>query len=281
MASQFLVNDNPSGRLFPRQSILRTRNLRSSPFTQTSQEIKQRNWSRIHISARCRKTNTECQTTISNFYLQTFRFAFYRNYRCCFRYLYGICLVSRTQLHYFRSYWAEKAYSLILSAMLYATFASYPIVFGEMRGWTIGMTGLAFLGMLVGASIGNVIYIFEDRRYVRMLEKNNGQPLPPEARLPLTILGAICMPVALFIFAFTSYPHVHWIGSILAGIPFGLGQFCIFLCSQTYMLDTYLAHAASALAANAILRAILGSVFPLFVSFCQPFLCLADYHKQY
>lgn len=128
------------------------------------------------------------------------------------------------------------------------------------------MTGLAFLGMLVGSSLGNILYVFEDRRYIRLLDKNNGQPLPPENRLPMTILGAVCMPIALFIFAFTSYPHVHWIAQILAGIPFGLSQFCIFLCSQTYMLDTYLAHAASALAANAILRAIVGSVFPLFVS---------------
>lgn len=151
--------------------------------------------------------------------------------------------------------------------MLYATFASYPIVFGEMRGWSIAITGLAFLGMLVGALIGNVIYVFENRRYIRMLDANNGQPLAPEARLPLTILGAALMPIALFIFAFTSYPNVHWSGQIIAGIPFGTSQLCIFLCAQTYMLDTYLAHAASALAANAILRAIIGSVFPLFVSF--------------
>jgi hypothetical protein len=136
-----------------------------------------------------------------------------------------------------------------------------------MRGWSIGLTGLAFLGMLVGALIGNVFYLLENRRYVRKLEANGGVPLPPEERLPLAIIGGIAMPISLFIFAFTSYPHVHWSGQIIAGLPFGLSQFFIFLCSQTYMLDTYLAHAASALAANTILRAILGSVFPLFVSF--------------
>lgn len=135
-----------------------------------------------------------------------------------------------------------------------------------MRGWSISFVGLAFVGMLVGAFLGNIFYFFENRRYMRKLENNNGLPLSPEERLPLTIIGAILMPIALFILAFTSYPHVHWIGSVIAGVPFGTSQYFIFLCSQTYMLDTYLAHAASALAANAILRALLGSVFPLFVS---------------
>lgn len=174
---------------------------------------------------------------------------------------------------------SKKLMQTCRSAMLYATFASYPIVFGEMRGWSISMVGLAFIGMLVGSLIGNVMYVFENRRYVRMLDANNGQPLAPETRLPFTIFGAACIPISQFIFAFTSYPHVHWSAQVIAGVPFGLGQFCIALAAQTYMIDTYLAHAASALAANAILRAILGSVFPLFVS-CLPSSTARSYYRH-
>jgi hypothetical protein len=35
-------------------------------------------------------------------------------------------------------------------AVLYMTFASYPIVFGGLRGWNHSLVGLAFLGIFIG-----------------------------------------------------------------------------------------------------------------------------------
>lgn len=108
------------------------------------------------------------------------------------------------------------------------TFSSYPIIFSEQRGWSPRISGLAFIGMAVGTLLGNAYYFHENRRYSARLEafqaKNPGQNLPPEARLPAAILGAFLIPIGLFIFAFTSYPHVHWIFSVLSGIPFGAGE---------------------------------------------------------
>ena len=52
---------------------------------------------------------------------------------------------------------------------------------------------------------------------------------------------------------------------VLAGVPFGWGVLAVFLASITYLVDTYqVANGASAVAANGILRFILGAVFPLF-----------------
>jgi len=37
-----------------------------------------------------------------------------------------------------------------------------------------------------------------------------------------------------------------------------------FMCINTYLVDTYTLYAASALAANTVLRSVFGAVFPLF-----------------
>jgi hypothetical protein len=58
---------------------------------------------------------------------------------------------------------------------------------------------------------------------------------------------------------------VHWIAPILAGVPFGAGMILVFTSIIGYLIDVYLMYAASALAANAIMRSILGAVFPLLV----------------
>lgn len=87
------------------------------------------------------------------------------------------------------------------------------------------------------------------------------------------------MPIALFWygttslyvsdsrFAWTSYPTLPWIAFILAGIPFGLGQILLFLSILNYLADCYLQYAASALAANSLLRSVLGAVFPLWAPY--------------
>jgi hypothetical protein len=64
-------------------------------------------------------------------------------------------------------------------------------------------------------------------------------------------------------FAWTSYPTLPWIAFVLAGIPFGLAQILLFLSIMNYIADCYLQFAASALAANSLLRSVLGATFPL------------------
>ena len=162
-------------------------------------------------------------------------------------------------------------YMAYLYALLYMCFASYPIVFQQGRGWSPGIGGLAFLGIAVGTILGNIYYYYLNGRYTHALHKHQHKfgldaHLPPEARLPGAIAGAVIIPIGLLIFAFTTDPSIHWIVPIASEAPFGAGQLLIFLCSTNYVLDAYTEYGASAMAANAILRSILGAVFPLFVS---------------
>lgn len=81
----------------------------------------------------------------------------------------------------------------------------------------------------------------------------------------------------------TSFPSIHWIVPIAAGVPFGLGMlvsvFCllsfaldtsgdccklVFTSVVSYIMDTYRHLCASAIASIVVLRCILAAVFPLF-----------------
>ncbi|KAF2005982.1 MFS general substrate transporter [Amniculicola lignicola CBS 123094] len=46
-----------------------------------------------------------------------------------------------------------NVYIALVYGVMYLCFVSYPIVFSELRGWTPGMTGLAFSGIGVGGLI--------------------------------------------------------------------------------------------------------------------------------
>ncbi|GFF37797.1 uncharacterized transporter C569.05c [Aspergillus udagawae] len=60
---------------------------------------------------------------------------------------------------------------------------------------------------------------------------------------------------------------IHWIVPTLSGLLTGFGLFCIFLQCLNYIVDAYLVFAASALAANSVLRSTAGAGFPLFSTY--------------
>ncbi|KAM5388169.1 hypothetical protein ACJA88_000033 [Fusarium oxysporum] len=154
-------------------------------------------------------------------------------------------------------------YMAIIYGTLYLFFAAFPIIYQQTRGWNQGVSGLAFLGITFGM-MGAIIYMIPDnKRYIRVEQRHDGFA-PPEARLPPAIVGSLAIPVGLFWFAWTNSPSIHWIISILAGIPFGFGMVLVFLSVMNYLIDSYTIFAASVLAANCILRSLFGAAFPLF-----------------
>lgn len=157
-------------------------------------------------------------------------------------------------------------YLAIVYGTLYMLFAAYPIVFQESRHWNQGVSGLAFLGIMIGILIAVVYSVFDNRRYVRIQTEHAGFP-PPEARLPPCLVGSIFMPIGLFWFAWTNSPSIHWIVPIASGVPFGFGMVLVFVAVLNYLVDAYTIFAASTFAANSILRSSFGAAFPLFANY--------------
>ncbi|KAI9749692.1 MAG: hypothetical protein M4579_006782 [Chaenotheca gracillima] len=156
-------------------------------------------------------------------------------------------------------------YMAIIYGTLYLCFGAFPIVYQQGRGWSPGIGGLAFLGVMVGMIIAVIFTVFDNGRYARLSAKYDGFA-PPEARLPPCMIGSIAIPVGLFWFAWTNAPSIHWIVSIIAGAPFGFGMVLVFLGIMNYLIDAYTIYAASVLAANSVLRSLFGAVFPLFTN---------------
>lgn len=155
-------------------------------------------------------------------------------------------------------------YMAIIYAILYMQFTAFPLVFQGYRGWSSGTSALAFIGVSVGAFIALAYIIFwVNPQYAKQHAKLGY--LPPEARLPSATVGAVLLPVGLFIFAWTCVPKtIHWMGPISGTVPFGAGVVLVFLGTSNYLVDSYLLLAASVMAAGTVVRSILGVVFPLF-----------------
>ncbi|EKG16474.1 Major facilitator superfamily [Macrophomina phaseolina MS6] len=156
-----------------------------------------------------------------------------------------------------------SVYVAIVYGTLYMLFAAFPVVFQVHRGWSAGVSGLAFVGVAVGMLVATLWAIVDNGRYARLCVKHGGMP-PPETRLPLTMVGGVALPVGLFWFAWTNYDSIHWIVPIIAGGFIGLGITFILISLINYLVDSYTIFAASVLAANNALRSVFAAAFPLF-----------------
>ncbi|KAK2595224.1 hypothetical protein QQS21_007077 [Conoideocrella luteorostrata] len=150
-------------------------------------------------------------------------------------------------------------------AMVYSyqflLFVTIPNVFGKLYHFSVGATGLAYLGIACGLLIGNALFgQMSDRILMR---KANGHKLKPEYRLPLMIPAAFCIPACFFIYGWTTYYQVHWIVPICATSLLGIGLNMSLMTIQVYLVDAYTLYAASALAATSILRSLFGAFIPL------------------
>ena len=157
-------------------------------------------------------------------------------------------------------------YMAFIYGVLYLFFEAYPITFQEERGWNAGIGALPFIGITIGVVIGVIIITYtSNHRFKRKMQENGGKPIPEE-RLIAMIIGSFLLPIGLFWFAWTSNPNIHWAPQVIAGIPIGTGIELIFLQGLSYIIDVYLMHANSAIAANTFVRSFAGGGFPLFAT---------------
>lgn len=125
------------------------------------------------------------------------------------------------------------------------------------------MTGLMFIPIAVGVIFSAMCSPLVNRHYKSLCQKYGGTP-PPEARLIPMMFSCWLIPIGLFIFAWTSYPRVHWIGPCLGGLPVGFGFIFLYNSANNYLVDSYQHQAASALAAKTCLRSFWGAAVVLF-----------------
>ncbi|EXJ87921.1 hypothetical protein A1O1_04848 [Capronia coronata CBS 617.96] len=151
----------------------------------------------------------------------------------------------------------STVYTALTYAIYYSFFESFTLVYGDMYGFDLAQIGLAFLALLAGLVVAVVLYClylhrYGDAKIARLAAETT--TVPPEARLWPGLVATFCIPIGLFIFAWTARPHVHWIVSLVGAAVSMTGVFIITQCMFIYLPFTYPRYSGSLFAANGFAR---------------------------
>lgn len=135
-------------------------------------------------------------------------------------------------------------YASFVYGLLFLTLEVFPIVYRDHRHFSLVISELPFLGLLVGVICALFINIANQPLYARAVEKNQGRAVP-EARLPPMIIGGFLFSGGLFWFGWTAEPKYPWASPVVAGgnFPALLIQYCsngtrVHRCRLQYRLPT-------------------------------------------
>lgn len=144
---------------------------------------------------------------------------------------------------------------------LYLMFTTITSIFESQYGFSQSLAGLAYLGFGVGSLLGLVVSGVVGNKIAQShTEKGTFRP---ESRLPPMMFGAWTIPIGLFWYGWAAEKQTHWIVPIIGTGVFAIGLMTVFMAANTYLVDSYLLHAASVTAANTALRSLAGAVLPL------------------
>ncbi|TRM59986.1 major facilitator superfamily domain-containing protein [Schizophyllum amplum] len=161
-----------------------------------------------------------------------------------------------------------NVYIALIYSILYVWFESFPLVFEGVYGFSLGIEGVAYVGILVGAVVTYACYCV----YAKLIMESLFEPdergcvrMIPEDRLPPAFVGCWCIPICMFFFGWTSTASIHWIVPIIGSSFFPAGSFLLFQSVINYLPDCNPDYAASIpVAGNGLFRAMVGGAFPLF-----------------
>lgn len=91
-----------------------------------------------------------------------------------------------------------------------------------------------FIPLAIGVVMSAMCAPFVNKHYLKVSEQYNGKP-PAEKRLIPMMLSCWFIPIGLFIFAWTSYPRIHWFGPAIGGWPVGFGFIFLYNSANNYL----------------------------------------------
>jgi len=169
----------------------------------------------------------------------------------------------------------------ILYGYLYLLFSTIPFVFQRSYGFSTSTVGLVYLGLGIGSLAGMVWFGIDSTQEVKKNKDIATGEAKPEVRLKLLPIGTILLPIGFFIYGWTADFETHWMGPIIGLTIIGVGEspsnsvsresqtdifagnIICFMGVSMYLMESYMRYAASALAANTVVRSIAGAVLPL------------------
>jgi hypothetical protein len=155
-------------------------------------------------------------------------------------------------------------YMAYLYGIFYLFLTTMPSIFQGIYQQPVGIAGLHYIALGIGLSAASQLNARTmDKIYIYLTNKYGGVA-KPEFRLPAMVPGSLLLPIGCLIVGWTSQAHTYWIAPDIGIALVGAGIILNFQCIQTYIVDCFTLHAASALAAVSFLRSLAGFGFPLF-----------------
>ncbi|KAB8230005.1 MFS transporter [Aspergillus alliaceus] len=153
-------------------------------------------------------------------------------------------------------------YNSVPYIYMYYMVTSFPTLFGEEYGFNTGEVGLAYLGQGIGFLTAQIAVGRFTDWYIKRQHVQHGR-VTPEDRLPPATFGFILFGVGMLWFGWSAQVHAHWIVPIIGSAFVGLGIVAGFLVVQVYIVDAFTIYAASALAANNLIRSVFAALLPM------------------
>ncbi|EHK50776.1 hypothetical protein TRIATDRAFT_233373, partial [Trichoderma atroviride IMI 206040] len=158
-------------------------------------------------------------------------------------------------------------YMAYLFGTLYLMLGTFPEIWTEWYGESVGIGGLNYLSIAIGSFTGLILnFFFIDRIYRNLKARNNGMGRP-EFRMPTMFIGSIMVSIGLFWYGWSVQARLHWIMPNIGVAICSAGTMGCLQGMQTYIVDSYPTYTASAMAACAFLRSLAGFGFPLFAPY--------------
>lgn len=155
-------------------------------------------------------------------------------------------------------------YMAVVYGYLYLLFTTLTPVYEGVYHFSNGVVGLTFLGIGLGSMSGLVVFgVLSDRLLKHLTKKSGTGEMKPEYRLPPLIPATFFIPIGLFWYGWSVEKHAPWIMGIIGTGFVGFGMLATFMPIQMYLVDAFTVHAASAIAANTVLRSAVGAFLPL------------------
>ncbi|CAO2651323.1 Nn.00g096200.m01.CDS01 [Neocucurbitaria sp. VM-36] len=151
--------------------------------------------------------------------------------------------------------------------LMYLALSTFQSVWVNEYNQRPDIASLNYISLALGFGLATQICApINDRIYATLKNRNDGVGLP-EFRVPLMVPGAILVPIGLFWYGWSVQAKTHWVVPNIGAILLGAGIIISMQCCTSYVIDLYTIHAASAVAATSVLRAIVAFGFPLFAPY--------------
>lgn len=122
-------------------------------------------------------------------------------------------------------------YVAFVFGLMFLCFSTYSAVFVEQYHFSVGVSGLTYLGQGTGMLLGLGLFArLSDRILKARAAKHKGE-MTPEERLPLMVYFTPIVPIGFFWYGWTAQEKVQWMAPICATSFIGLGNLFVMVSS--------------------------------------------------